>query len=237
MIRADHEPGEPIVPYEREEELPLNHEEALLAAFDVLGDAFADELEDMSDAEYVKESFMSTFLPPKFRRRYTKNFGRKFLTCLRAVGWKFRAPGVYRLGSVGEEMAMFAAIRFAEGQLMDEGVKEPDFNLFRGAVFEDNDYEDLFRPELDGIEDDQRMGYANLRFSEWFEPFNSAARPSRSACSSWPSAVYFLGSTSVPAFLLADVSAGVGIESKREIIPAVEHRVGGGEGGGWLSGK
>jgi hypothetical protein len=169
MIRADHRDGDPIVPYRRKE-LPRSHEEALLAALDILADSFAEDLRSRSDREYLEGALIQDYLPPKHRRRYGKEFGRKFLACLRAVAWKFKAPGAYKLGSVGEEMAMNGAIEFARDLLADKGVNA-DFELFRALVFEDVDFEMLYLPGLDGIEDDPPLDYVNLRFEDWFEPF------------------------------------------------------------------
>ena len=48
------------------------------------------------------------------------------------------------------------------------------FDDLEESVFQDLDYELLFSPQFDGIENDefaQRYAFANLRFDEWFAPF------------------------------------------------------------------
>jgi hypothetical protein len=51
---------------------------------------------------------------------------------------------------------------------------EANFNSFESVAFEDWDFEMLFDPAYDGVEDcvDPRNDVVNLHFDEWFKPFN-----------------------------------------------------------------
>jgi hypothetical protein len=57
--------------------------------------------------------------------------------------------------------------------LVDQG-KDVDFSTFEQLAYEDMDFELLFEPHLDGIEDTvagQGMAIAYLHFDQWFTPF------------------------------------------------------------------
>jgi hypothetical protein len=63
------------------------------------------------------------------------------------------------------------AVLLADPEL-DEA--EANFTSFESVAFEDWDFEMLFEPAVDGVEDssDPRDGVVNLHFDEWFKPFN-----------------------------------------------------------------
>jgi len=159
-----------------DEELPKDHEQALRFATDLLVDDFFVDirllLDDQADAPFAGMS-MADYLPPKYLSRYTPQFAKRFLTCLLTVAWKLWAPGIHHLACVGEELALAAIIDRARYVLEDEGI-EPDFSGLAECAFEDKDFEWLFEPELDGIEDTsmgRMLAIANLHFDEWFKPF------------------------------------------------------------------
>jgi len=62
---------------------------------------------------------------------------------------------------------------------------DADFGAFEDAIYQDLDFEFLYEPELDGIEDGKlgaELGTGNLRFSEWFKPFINASMPIHPLC-------------------------------------------------------
>jgi hypothetical protein len=76
------------------------------------------------------------------------------------------------------ELALHAIVSEAEALIladpeMDDAAAA-NFNEFRATAFEDSDYEMLFDGAGDGIEDstDPKSYVVNLRFSDWFKPFN-----------------------------------------------------------------
>ncbi len=68
---------------------------------------------------------------------------------------------------------------------MDLDGIEADFGAFEDAIYQDMDFEYLYEPEADGIEDSElgaELGIGNLRFSDWFKPFINASMPVHPLC-------------------------------------------------------
>jgi hypothetical protein len=157
--------------------LPENHRRALLTAMDVLTDFFFGDIESLASAipDRFENTYMAGFLPDRYVHRYTPLFARQFLMCMATVAWKLRSPGEHLLACVAEELALHALIEEAK-RLLDEDGVPADFESFEDVAFEDLDFEMLFDPQWDGIEDygneqAPEMRFANLRFDEWFLPF------------------------------------------------------------------
>ena len=156
------------------EYLPESHGRALYAALCDLVDEFLDDLGD-------DENFCISELPEKYRLRYDGLFRRRFLVTLLTVGYKLALPEpLAPLPScTAEALALHILIEQARNQLHAEAI-EPDFSLFESLAFQDLDFEVLYDMSIDGIEDTQvgaSMGYGNLQFNEWFEPFLNATTP------------------------------------------------------------
>ena len=64
---------------------------------------------------------------------------------------------------------------------MKEQEIEPEFSEFEDQVFQDDmDIKILYDMTLDGVENapaGDSMGYGNLQFDQWFEPFLNASTP------------------------------------------------------------
>src|SRR5215212_1235091 len=97
-----------------EDELPSDHQEALLDAIDELTDEFFDDIAELLGEGSFAETTMGSFLPPRYLPRYTPVFAKQFLVCLLTVAWKLRAPGVYTLACTAEAIALDALIQTAE---------------------------------------------------------------------------------------------------------------------------
>ena len=152
--------------------------EAVVKAIDFLTDRFLDDAASLEHAGFAfGDTEMAAYLPRKYRTRYERDgFARKFLVCLVVVGWKLRAPGWEPVAGVAEELALRAILLAAEEIYADDHGVEGDFGDLWDAGFQDNDYEFLFDPENDGIEDTeyaQRSGLTDIRFSAWFDGFNN----------------------------------------------------------------
>lgn len=154
--------------------LPLHHAEALDWACADLTDSFFDDLGLLQRRGKFSSTSMSVFLPTKFLLRYDLEFAKRFSLCLAAVAWKLRALGLHRLACTGEEIALRAVVTVARDLLSLDNV-EPDFSAFEEVAFEDTDFEFLFDPRHDGIEElPQIIALArpvNLSFKDWFKPF------------------------------------------------------------------
>jgi hypothetical protein len=156
-----------------EDELPSDHQEALLDAIDELTDEFFDDVAELLDEGDFAETTMGSFLPPRYLPRYTPVFAKQFLVCLLTVAWKIRAPGAYGLACTAEALALDALIQTAESAMEAAGQRY-DFDAFRDVAYEDEDYRLLFDPARDGIETTaagRNLALANLEFSDWFRPF------------------------------------------------------------------
>jgi hypothetical protein len=153
--------------------------EAVVKAIDFLTDRFVDDVASLEhDAGFAfDDAEMVAYLPRKYRTRYERDgFARKFLVCLVVVGWKLRAPGWEPVACVAEELALRAILLAAEEIYADDHGVEGDFDGLWDAGFQDNDYELLFDPENDGIEDTEyarRTGLTDIQFSAWFDGFNN----------------------------------------------------------------
>jgi hypothetical protein len=153
--------------------------ESVVSAIDFLTDRFVEDVVSLERDEDVSfdDTEMSAYLPRKYRTRYDRDrFARKFLVCLVVVGWKLRAPGWEPVACVAEELALRAILLTAEETYAEDHGAEGDFDALWDAGFQDNDYEFLFDPESDGIEDTEyarRSGLTDIRFSAWFDGFNN----------------------------------------------------------------
>jgi hypothetical protein len=156
-----------------EDELPSDHQEALLDAIDELTDEFFDDVAELLDEGSFAETTMGSFLPPRYLPRYTPVFAKQFFVCLLTVAWKLRAPGAYALACTAEAIALDALIQTAESVMGAMG-RRYDFDAFREVAYENEDYLLLFDPTGDGIataEAGRNLVPTNLEFSNWFRPF------------------------------------------------------------------
>lgn len=159
--------------------LPKDHREALFAALTVLSDEFFQD--DLDDESHI----FRELLPRKYLLRYTPLFLKRFYIALITVGYKLALPeSSAMLACTAEELALSMLIQRAEVILEEKG-KEADFDEFKESAFQDWDFEQLYVPEADGIEDSEigtELGMDNLRFSEWFKPFHNASMPVHPLC-------------------------------------------------------
>lgn len=158
----------------------LDHREVLTAAFDMLCDEFFAGYQQArrDDKVDLSEFSFGAYLPSRYGVRYTPLFAQRFFLALSTVGWKLAQDDANTLMLVflAEELALGTLIKAAEVVLEFQGVAS-GFSEFRDAAFQDIDFEYLFNPQMDGI--DQFPASAHLRitrldFDSWFESFDSA---------------------------------------------------------------
>ncbi len=89
-------------------------------------------------------------------------------------------PPVTLCSCSAEELGLHVLIEEAREGLKTQGI-EPEFSEFEDQVFqEDMDINILYDMALDGVENTavgDSMGYGNLQFDQWFEPFLNASTP------------------------------------------------------------
>ena len=155
------------------EELELELRDALLDGCSHVVDGAFNTLEALADGDSFAVTFMANWLPRKFLPRYDLRFARSFAVCLISVAGKLTDRHPHLLASVAEEMALAAILDEAESAL-DLNGRKVDMRAEAEAAFQDTDFELLFDPRWDGLEEDEAVSHlamANLRFEHWFRPF------------------------------------------------------------------
>ena len=171
------------------------HRRALHQAATVLVEQAFDALAASVDPEqteldpFANVEFLTQYLPPKHRSRYTPYLLRSFAVSIIIVGWKLTEPdNVYPLSNVLEELALNAILACAadiaqtdaalDAANQDDDAAGGAWELaeLREVLFEDEDFAFLFEGRLNGIETDPRvqarLHMANLAFPAWRKPFN-----------------------------------------------------------------
>lgn len=157
--------------------LTESHREALAAAFTILCDDFFDAYDPGAPGfDFMEDTRLGSYLPPRHRLRYDASFARRFFLTFSTVGWKLAQPveDSLMLSCVAEELALDALIREAEEWLKSVRRIDTDFSDFRDSAFQDADFEYLFDDRWDGVDEDAEaadLGLTQLRFDRWFEPF------------------------------------------------------------------
>ncbi|MBX3465454.1 MAG: hypothetical protein KF878_00980 [Planctomycetes bacterium] len=161
--------------YDREE-LPERGWQALREAVVTLNDHLQMDVEGLLRGGEFATTFASCYLPPKYLPSYDLGLLRRFLVCVVVTGWKLFDPAhEHRLACTAEELALRAIIQRAEEVLEEQEAEPVDFSYLVDMAYEDTDFEMLFDPSLDGIEDSpsgKYMRIVNLKLKEWFLPFN-----------------------------------------------------------------
>lgn len=155
--------------------LPDSHWKALYEANTILIDEVLGDLVDLRQGQFFSELVIADDLPRKYLTKYDDAFFRRFLLCLSAVGMKLRLPGFHPLGCTAEELALHAMIERAS-MLLEMNGQEPDYSEWLTYAFEDLDYQWLYEPAKDGLEDSptgKDLGVGHLRYDEWFLPFSA----------------------------------------------------------------
>lgn len=162
------------------EYLPNNHRKALYSALALLSDEFFEN--DLEDEDHI----FRELLPRKYFHQYTPIFLKQFYVTLLTVGYKLalNRKSDTLIACTAEELALCILIERASELLEEDGI-DADFSAFEDVIYQDVDFEYLYEPETDGIEDSEvgvELGIGNLHFSEWFKPFLNASMPVHPLC-------------------------------------------------------
>lgn len=157
-------------------ELPLRGWHALRDGLVFLIEELQMDLDALIRGGEFRETNAAYFLPSKYLPSYDQAFLRRFLVCVIVVGSKlFDRVHEHRLACTAEELALNAILTRARDVLEETEQNPVDFRYVENVAFEDADFETLFDPSLDGIEDSPSGKYlrmVNLKLKEWFLPFS-----------------------------------------------------------------
>src|SRR5581483_11268377 len=104
-------------------------------------------------------NWLQDYLPPMYAASYDYGFIRDFHVCVLTVIYKLAVPWA-GLASVAEQLAMNAILRSADTQIavkseMGEDTSDIDASDLWDLAFDDLDFEILFKPELDGLQNSE----------------------------------------------------------------------------------
>lgn len=158
------------------EVLTLSQQRALHKAVGIQIDDLIAEISQMHTGDTLDpDNGIAMHLPRQYGARYNLTFAKQFLACLMTVSWKLFDQENHRLSCLAEELALGALIQTAEG-VRSWHDDDADFDTFREYAFEDMDFELLFNPRLDGIENDEaiqsKLHMVGLAFPDWFKPWH-----------------------------------------------------------------
>ena len=157
-----------------------SHRNALFSALTILSDEFFNN--DLEEEHHI----FRDLLPRKYIYRYTPIFLKNFYATILTVGYKLSLPEPRNalIACTAEELALHILIERASAILEMDGI-DAEFGAFEEVIYQDLDFEFLYAPEYDGIDDSNlgtELGIGNLRFSEWFKPFRNASMPIHPLC-------------------------------------------------------
>lgn len=147
--------------------------QALHAAVVLLID---DAFESLRVDGSLEESSIASYLPPRFRHRYTELTFRGLLVALIEVGGRLARTDTPQLRCLAEVLALHIVVEHADVWFESQGHPLPSWGDYEDLAFEDADFELLYQPEWDGIEDPpsevaRSLGMVNLHPDDWFSPF------------------------------------------------------------------
>lgn len=156
----------------------------VLASLQMIDELFSDlrlldrKYADEADKNIlIEDTMVLCGLPQRYAHRYDILFAQRFLMAVADVS-SYMTNGWIALPTVAHQMAFNLLLNNAEA-VVDALTASDDriVPIWRGimdlALFRDRDFELLYDPTFDGIEDiqDSRARYENLNFDDWFNPF------------------------------------------------------------------
>lgn len=153
--------------------LPDLNREALHAAVVLLLDDGFDALSSTGD---LNESMLAWHLPARLEKHYHEGLYRSMLVAVANLGGQLAHTDSPTLRCLADEMALHVVIEQAGAWLEARGEAYEGWGLYEDCVFEDTDFELLYDPAWDGIEDletdvSRQEGMTNLHPNDWFKPF------------------------------------------------------------------
>lgn len=152
----------------------LQMSDELFSDLRLLDRKYADEVPENI---LIEDTIVLCCLPQRYAHRYDILFTQRFLMAVADVS-SYMTNGWIVLPTVAHQMAFNLLLNNAEA-VVDALTASDDrvVPIWRGimdmALFRDKDFELLYDPKFDGIEDiqDSKARYENLNFDDWFTPF------------------------------------------------------------------
>ncbi|OKX81673.1 hypothetical protein [Corynebacterium glutamicum] len=125
----------------------------------------------------IEDTMVLCGLPQRYAHRYDILFTQRFLMAVADVS-SYMTNGWIPLPTVAHQMAFNLLLNNAEAVVdaltaTDDRVVPIWREIMDTALFRDRDFELLYDPKFDGIEDvqDSKARHENLNFDDWFKPF------------------------------------------------------------------
>ena len=155
--------------------LPPDHRAALEEVCTVVVDDFLDDMGTLAaDPQAWDDTYLSGYLPRRFRDDYTPVFAREFLVCTVVVGWKLAQPQWAGIACLEEALALNTLVQAAAVRLEDGGT-QPDFGPFLAAALSSTAAGALFADAPGGVDESElgrRLERAGEPPDEWLTPFD-----------------------------------------------------------------
>src|ERR1700733_10631224 len=126
--------------------------------------------------ERIAKTWVFSDLPARFAANYTALFAQEFLVAFVDVTSRL-TRGWEPLACVAQELGLRILLDHVDvvAEAADAALPDGWRGHLEDLLFEDMDYELLYDPAHDGIEDDPSglgRGMARMRFTDWFRPFD-----------------------------------------------------------------
>ena len=134
------------------------------------------------------DTWLGLTVPERFVRQLTPGIVRNFVYALGAVSARILGPVQTRAACRAEEMLVYWTIERlkAHNAALDGNEEDAEADQFLEDYLEDFDFEFLYDPRHDGI--DQIAGIGSLSMEHWFLPYNH----SRVTCPiTWPEKIAY----------------------------------------------
>lgn len=125
----------------------------------------------------IEDTMVLCGLPQRYAHRYDILFTQRFLMAVADVS-SYMTNGWIALPTVAHQMAFNLLLNNAEAVVdaltaSDDRIVPIWREIMDLALFRDRDFELLYDPKFDGIENvkDSKARYENLNFDDWFTPF------------------------------------------------------------------
>jgi hypothetical protein len=173
-----HDAGEEGV-----DEVPLEtsyaQREAIRRASIFLTDSLFLDLASVGRAGWsLDDSYFDACLPRRYRLHYSPDFLRRFFVCVAVASWNLAQAEPGPVACLAEALAVRAIVETARMLLELEG-RTLDFEAVEHEVLEDTDFEYLFDPAQDGVEDSpfgRLAGMEPLGIAHWFAAYGDGTR-------------------------------------------------------------